>query len=110
MAGDAFRALASQVLAPELAAGDVVVVDNLPARKVGGVRQLIDAIDVTTIIGRERGRPASMLDFAARHKIAPQVEHLPLSWVNDAFSQPSRQGSPSGRARSRLRLTRVEKP
>ena len=26
-----------------------------------------------------------MLDFAARHKIAPQVEQFPLSKVNDAL-------------------------
>jgi D-arabinose 1-dehydrogenase-like Zn-dependent alcohol dehydrogenase len=28
---------------------------------------------------------AAMLDFAARHKIAPQVEHFPMSRVNDAL-------------------------
>lgn len=26
-----------------------------------------------------------MLDFATRHKIAPQVEHFPMSKVNDAL-------------------------
>ena len=28
---------------------------------------------------------SSMLDFAARHNIAPQVEHFPRSKVNDAI-------------------------
>jgi transposase len=30
------------VLVPELAAGDVVVMDNLPAHKVGGIREAIE--------------------------------------------------------------------
>jgi hypothetical protein len=32
MDGDAFRAYVAQVLVPELESGDVVVMDNLPAR------------------------------------------------------------------------------
>jgi transposase len=43
MDGDAFRAYVSQVLAPELTTGDVVIMDNLPAHKVKGVRQAIEA-------------------------------------------------------------------
>jgi alcohol/geraniol dehydrogenase (NADP+) len=30
---------------------------------------------------------AKMVDFAARHKIAPQVEHLPMSRINEAFER-----------------------
>jgi uncharacterized repeat protein (TIGR03803 family) len=41
--GNAFRAYVSQILAPELTPGDAVIIDNLPARKVHGVRQAIDA-------------------------------------------------------------------
>jgi hypothetical protein len=43
MDGDAFRAYVSQVLAPELTTGGVVIMDNLPAHKVHGVRQAIEA-------------------------------------------------------------------
>jgi transposase len=43
MDGDAFRAYVREILAPELAPGDVVVMDNLPAHKVRGVRQAIEA-------------------------------------------------------------------
>ena len=43
MNGDAFRAYVDQVLVPELAKGDVVLMDNLPAHKVAGVRQMIEA-------------------------------------------------------------------
>ncbi len=42
MHGDAFRAYVEQVLVPELAPADVVVMDNLPAHKVSGVRQAIE--------------------------------------------------------------------
>lgn len=41
MDGDAFRAYAERVLAPTLRPGDVVVLDNLPAHKVVGVRETI---------------------------------------------------------------------
>ena len=36
-------AYVSQVLAPELTIGDVVIMDNLPAHKVKGVRQAVEA-------------------------------------------------------------------
>jgi transposase len=41
MTGGAFRAYVEQVLAPALDPGDVVVLDNLVAHKVAGVRQAI---------------------------------------------------------------------
>jgi transposase len=41
--GDIFLAYVEQVLCPTLAAGDVVVMDNLGAHKVNGVDQLIQA-------------------------------------------------------------------
>ena len=43
MTGPAFRAYVEQFLAPSLAPGDVVVLDNLAAHKVDGVRQAIAA-------------------------------------------------------------------
>lgn len=43
MNGDAFIAYVEQVLVPELTKGDVVVMDNLPAHKVTGVRKAIEA-------------------------------------------------------------------
>ena len=41
MDGPAFRAYVSQVLAPELRKGDVVVMDNLPAHKGSGIHEAI---------------------------------------------------------------------
>lgn len=43
MTGELFRAYVEQFLAPTLAPGDIVVMDNLPAHKVGGVAGLIAA-------------------------------------------------------------------
>ena len=43
MNGAIFRAWTEQVLAPALQPGDIVVMDNLPAHKVAGVREAIEA-------------------------------------------------------------------
>ena len=43
MDGDAFRTYVHHVLAPTLKRGDVVVLDNLPAHKVAGIREAITA-------------------------------------------------------------------
>ena len=43
MTGEVFRAYGEQMLAPDLAPGDVVVMDNLAAHKVSGVREAIEA-------------------------------------------------------------------
>ncbi len=43
MDGDAFHAYVTHVLVPELTPGDIVVMDNLPAHKVSGVRHTIEA-------------------------------------------------------------------
>ena len=49
MDGAAFSVHAESFLAPSLAAGDVVVLDNLAARKVKGVREAIDKSGATLL-------------------------------------------------------------
>jgi transposase len=49
MTGPAFRAYVEQFLAPALDPGDVVVLDNLAAHKVGGVRQAIAAVGASLL-------------------------------------------------------------
>lgn len=44
MDGDAFLAYVEQLLAPSLRPGDTVIMDNLPAHKVHGVREAIQAV------------------------------------------------------------------
>jgi uncharacterized zinc-type alcohol dehydrogenase-like protein len=54
------------------------------------------------VSGSPTGSPtamAKMLDFAARHKIAPQTEHFPMSKINDAFAHLE-----AGKARYRIVL------
>jgi uncharacterized zinc-type alcohol dehydrogenase-like protein len=62
---------------------------------VGAVLEPIPVAAFDLIVGQKSvsGSPtggpahiAAMLDFAARHGIAPQVEHFPLSKVNDALA------------------------
>jgi transposase len=49
MTGDTFRAYVEQALAPTLSPGDVVVMDNLAAHKVAGVRDAIAATGASTL-------------------------------------------------------------
>ena len=43
MDGEAFLVYVTQVLVPTLAVGDIVIMDNLPAHKVTGVHEAIEA-------------------------------------------------------------------
>jgi transposase len=49
MTGEAFLAYVGQFLVPVLAKGDVVVLDNLSAHKVAGVREAIQAIGASIL-------------------------------------------------------------
>ena len=49
MTGPAFRAYVEQFLAPALAAGDVLVMDNLAAHKVAGVAEAIAAVGASIL-------------------------------------------------------------
>lgn len=49
MTGVAFRAYVEQVLVPTLSPGDVVIMDNLPAHRVSGIREAIEAAGATRL-------------------------------------------------------------
>ncbi len=49
MDGDAFLAYIEQVLVPSLTIGDTVIMDNLPAHKVTGVREAIEAAGASLV-------------------------------------------------------------
>jgi transposase len=49
MDGKCFFAYVEQVLAPSLHPGDVVIIDNLPAHRVNGVKAVIEARGATLI-------------------------------------------------------------
>jgi transposase len=48
--GEMFLAYVEQVLVPTLRAGDIVIMDNLPAHKVAGVREAIEAAGASRIL------------------------------------------------------------
>ena len=55
-----------------------------------------------SVSGSPTGSPVmiqTMLDFASRHKIAPQTEHFPMNKINEAFARLE-----SGKARYRIVL------
>jgi uncharacterized zinc-type alcohol dehydrogenase-like protein len=55
-----------------------------------------------SISGSPTGSPvaiATMLDFAARHGVTPQTEHMPISKINEAFERLE-----AGKARYRIVL------
>lgn len=75
---------------------------------VGAILEPLEISAIDLIFGQKRvagslnGGPAAtraMLEFAARHNIQPQVEHFPISCVNDAIEHLS-----SGKARYRVVL------
>jgi uncharacterized zinc-type alcohol dehydrogenase-like protein len=75
---------------------------------VGGVPEPIPVAVFGLIFGQKSvsgsptGSPVAieaMLDFAARHNIAPQTEHFPMSRINEAFDRLA-----SGKARYRIVL------
>lgn len=47
MNGETFVAYVEQCLAPTLGRGDIVIMDNVPAHKVDGVREAIEAVGAT---------------------------------------------------------------
>jgi transposase len=49
MTGEVFRAYVEHMLAPALSPGDVVVMDNLAAHKVAGIREVIQAIGASVL-------------------------------------------------------------
>jgi uncharacterized zinc-type alcohol dehydrogenase-like protein len=75
---------------------------------VGAVLEPIPVAAISLILqqrsvsGSPTGSPVAietMLDFAARHNVAPQTEHFPMSNINEAFARFE-----SGKARYRIVL------
>ena len=62
MNGVAFLAYVEQVLVPTLVPGDQVIMDNLPAHKVSGVKQAIEAG------GRDTSAPAALFARLQSHR------------------------------------------
>ena len=71
MTGEAFRAYVAQMLAPALLPGDVVVMDNLPAHKVAGVKEAITAAGASLLY-----LPASSPDLTPIEQLFAKLKAL----------------------------------
>jgi hypothetical protein len=76
MNGTIFKAWVEQCLAPTLSPGDIVIMDNLPAHKVTGVRDAIDGPQGCRRARRHRGEggraglPAAILSRSQSNRAA----------------------------------------
>jgi transposase len=71
MNGVAFRAYVEQALAPTLKPGDIVIMDNLPAHRVSGVREAIEAAGATRLF-----LPPYSPDFNPIEQVFAQLKSL----------------------------------
>lgn len=90
---------------------DTIINTLAPNGRLHIVGAVLEPIPVTamslimqqrSISGSPTGSPVgiqSMLEFAARHNVAPQTEHYPMSEINEAFERLE-----SGKARYRIVL------
>ena len=86
MTGTAFRAYVEQFLAPALTPGDVVVLDNLAAHKVAGVRQALAAAGASLLYlppyspdlapGSQHRPPRSVRSGAPIEQLFAKLKHL----------------------------------
>ena len=63
MNGEAFLAYVEQCLVPSLKRGDIVIMDNVPAHKVDGVRDAIDATP-SVLLGRFYKPNPNLIEFS----------------------------------------------
>jgi uncharacterized zinc-type alcohol dehydrogenase-like protein len=90
---------------------DAIIGTLAPNGRLNVVGAVVEPIPVSafslilqqrSVSGSPTGSPVAietMLDFAARHNVAPQTEHFPMSKINDAFARLE-----SGKARYRIVL------
>jgi transposase len=69
--GEVFLAFTERMLAPELRPGDVVIMDNLAAHKVTGIREAIEAVGARLIY-----QPPYSPDLNPIEKCWAKIKHL----------------------------------
>jgi transposase len=96
MTGEAFRTYVGQFLVPVLSPGDVVVLDNLAAHKVAGVRPAIEAAGASIL-----HLPPYSPDLNPIEQAFAKLEHFPFTRVHGKCSIGlfSEQIHASGRCR-----------
>ena len=93
MNGPTFRAYVEQALAPALEPGDVVVLDNLPAHKVAGVKEAITGRGATLMYLPPYSPDLNPLadDHAPRGNCGLAARRLPCLSRRPAFARPLRE-------------------
>ena len=98
MNGDAFTAYAETFLAPTLAPGDIVILDNLPAHKVSGARAAIERAGDLAAVLTSLTRPSNLINSMSstqktidRHDLSVRrSDRWPLGLLDDARSRVQR--------------------
>ena len=87
--GEVFRSYVDQVLAPQLCPGQVVIMDNLKAHKVAGIREAIEAAHATLCYLPPYSPDLSPIELcwskvktALRTRAARTRETLELAWTD----------------------------
>ncbi len=88
-----FRRLVQQVLASELAADDVVILDKLPAHKVRGVRQGIEPAVATLMYVPACSLAFNPIDHVLQVQRTPRRGRRPDLWE----AHPHRGGQPNAK-------------
>jgi transposase len=91
--GEVFRSYVEHVLAPHLGPGDVVLMDNLKAHKVAGIRETIEAAHATLCYLPAYSPDLSPIELcwskvktALRTRAARTREALELAWTETLAS------------------------
>lgn len=99
MNGEAFLVYVEKVLAPSLSDGDIVVVDNLPAHKVAGVRAAIEARGATLLYLPPYSPDFNPIEMAFAklktllRKAAARTKQAPSGKQSPTSSKPSAQAN-----------------
>lgn len=87
--GEVFRSYVEQVLVPQLRAGDVVIMDNLKAHQVAGIREAIEAAQASLLYLPPYSPELSPIELcwskvkaALRTRAARTREALELAWTD----------------------------
>ena len=105
MNGESFLVYVEKVLAPSLFEGDTVVIDNLPAHKVKGVREAIEARRWACLPAALFAGPKPHRDIFAKILCSPQCDRSctsPDAWgqENGQFASLHHQGRANACPRS----------
>jgi hypothetical protein len=96
MNGNAFLADVEQVLAPTLKPGDIIVLDNLSAHKVPGIREAIEAVGARRLYLPPYSRTSIRSSSSSQnskhyYEKPPSVQSKVSGTASHTFSTPSSQ-------------------